>query len=91
MLPRSKCAVFAFVHSLLYNPPFMGDKKIFLEPSVSHVIVITRFVLDIKLNPQSGALPGVDGRIERKIVLKIMSIITPLSKAPVICIRCSVD
>lgn len=66
MLPRSKCAVFAFVHSLLYNPPFMGDKKIFLEPSVSHVIVITRFVLDIKLNPQSGALPGEDGRIERK-------------------------
>lgn len=44
----------------------MGEKEIFLEPSVSHVIVITPFVLDIKLNPQSGALPGVDGRIERK-------------------------
>lgn len=51
---------------LLYDPPFMGKKEIFLEPSVSHVIVITPFVLDIKLNPQSGALPGVDGRIERK-------------------------
>lgn len=44
----------------------MGEIEIFLEPSVSHVIVITPFVLDIKLNPQSGALPGVDGRIERK-------------------------
>lgn len=53
-------------YSLLYDPPSMGEKKILLEPSVSHVIVITRFVLDIKLNPQSCALPGVDGRIERK-------------------------
>lgn len=33
---------------------------------MSPVIVITRFVLGIKLNPQSGALPQVNDRIERK-------------------------
>lgn len=35
---------------------------VLLEPSVSQVITITRFVHYIKLNLQSGALPGVDGR-----------------------------
>lgn len=33
-----------------------------LEPSVSQVIAITRFVHYIKLNLQSGALSGVDSR-----------------------------
>lgn len=61
-----------------------GKKKDFF------VITITRFVLKIKLNSQSDALPGVDSKIERKLSSRLCCSNT-FVKASLICIRCSVD
>lgn len=87
MLPRSKCTVLAFVQFSFYGG---GKNRFFLEPSVSHVITITRFVLKIKLNSQSDAPPGVDSKIERKLSSRLWYSNT-FVKASLIRIRCSVD
>lgn len=67
-----------------------GKKRFFLEPSVSHVIAIIRFVLKIKLNSQSDALPGVDSKTERKLSSRLWYSNT-FVKASLIHVRCSVD